>query len=119
MTRVEIKPATKEVIDRYYDGKLTRTVRAFIAVQDEKILGIAGVYVDQSRLVMFSDLSDELKQNKRVIIRGMRMFKEIARKKNLPIHAKAAQLPTAKGFLKHMGFIDIGQGLYEWHKHKR
>ena len=91
------------------------SVRAIVAIRDGEILGIAGFYVHQSRLVMFSELDEDLKCNKRAIIMGMRKLKEMASLMRLPIHAKAADLPTAKGFLSHMGFVDIGQGLYEWH----
>jgi len=115
MSEVEIIPATAKLIEDYYGKQIPQSVRAYVAIADDQVLGIAGFYVTATRLIMFSELKDELKCNKRIIIRGMRKMRQIAREMKLPIHAVAQkELPTAPSFLEHFGFVKIGQELYEW-----
>ncbi len=109
---INIEPATKEILECFY-GKQKRSVFAISAIENGKVVGVAGLYIDTSRFVMFSDLGNEVICNKRLIIKGMRKLKEFAKKKRLPIHAIGI-LPTADSFLKHMGFVEITKGLYQW-----
>ena len=52
--------ATAELLKRFYGESPKRTQKAVAAVKDGKVIGVAGVYVDDERQVMFADLTDEI-----------------------------------------------------------
>jgi hypothetical protein len=113
MPRIEIKPATKEAIARYHGRALNRSGRAWIGVRDGEILGIAGYYLDQHGYVMYSSMTEELKKDKRFIVKAIRFMKEKAGELKIPIYAKA-EFVTSETVMKHAGFVEIAEGLYRW-----
>ena len=52
---IEIVPATYALLDRFYAGKVPRTMRALVVVADGVPVAVAGLYADQGRQVIFSD----------------------------------------------------------------
>jgi hypothetical protein len=113
---ITIVPATPELLAQTRVGKPPMTMRALVAIDEAgKPMAVAGLYTDRHRLVLFSDLCDELRQNKRALIRGVRMMMDIARAKKAPVHAVAdPEIPGSVTLLKHMGFIHLTGDLYAW-----
>lgn len=114
-SKIQIVPATVEMFERFVGEAPQRTVRAVAVVRDDEVLGIAGVCVDKCRLVMFSELSDELKKNKRAIARGIRALMRIAGRFNLPIYAVADKtIEGSDKLLEHLRFQKTVSGVYVW-----
>jgi hypothetical protein len=107
----QILPATVEHFDRL-KGALPMTARAFAVVRGEDVLGIGGVYRDGAIQVMFSELTDELRRDKRSLIRLIRSVKALLRPR-----AQAFADPEIKGseaLLEHMGFEPLVGRVYQW-----
>lgn len=114
MNNVEIRPATTELLQQFYGQAMPRTVRAVVAVDgDGKVLGVGGYYVDGVRAVIFSDLSHEVRQQKRVIIKATRATLEMVRASGLSGVAQR-ETPESAVFLEHFGFREFMPGVYEW-----
>lgn len=110
---IDIIPATPELLERFYGKPPVRTVNAVVAVREGEILGIAGVYLDLGRLVLFSELTDELRKHKRVIVKGIGKVKEIVQNTRLPVVSLAdCSIKGSDTLLAHMGFREE-DGL--WH----
>lgn len=114
---IRILPATPALLERTRVGRPARTMRCLVALDDaDQVLAVAGMYADGHRLVLFADLSDTLRQNKRALVRGWRALMGIAVKKNAPVHAVAdPAIPGSRTLLEHMGFQHLTGDLYQWH----
>ena len=88
MTKIEIVPATPELVKAYYGEDQKPTIRAVVAVRDGKVLGIAGVHRIGLAYAVFSEMTDELKQDKRSIVRGLREVKKITGSLKMKLYAK-------------------------------
>lgn len=114
---ITILPATPALLERTRVGKPAKTMRCLVAVDEtDKVLAVAGMYADGHRIVLFADLSDTLRQNKRALVKGWRALMSIAVKKNAPVHAVAdPEIPGSRALLEHMGFERLTGDLYQWH----
>ena len=112
---VEVIPATKQHLESFYGRSLPRSIYAIVGIEDGKVIGLAGLYREPYRFVMFSEITPELKRHPKAIIKGFRMLQEIARKWEIPVHAQPdSSEPGATKFLEHLGFTEFVQGVYEW-----
>lgn len=114
---ITIVPATRELLAKTRVGTPNMTMRALVAIdEDGKPVAVAGMYADRHRLVLFSELSDQMRQNKRALIKGIRQLMAIAEQKKAPVHALAdPEIPGSAALLKHMGFKHLTGDLYGWH----
>lgn len=115
MTAPDVIPATAEVIHRFYGAAPTRTQMAVAVVSGERVLGVGGVYLDGPRWVMFSDMTDELRQSKRVLVRAVRSVQAMIARRTIPVVALAdPQIPGSDILLRHMGAEHVSDGVYTW-----
>ena len=112
-----VVPATAELLHRFYGEAPKRSQRAVVALDGERVVGVAGVYVDDERWVMFSDLTEELRKDKRTIIKGIRAVMKMTQGRDLPVHALAdPEIEGSEVLLEHMGFRPITDRIYQWHR---
>ena len=86
-----------------------RTARAIVIETEEGVIGIGGVYADNTRYVMFSNLSETLKANKRALIKAIRGIRDlVADLPYMPIIAEAdPEIEGSETLLKHLGFTPV------------
>lgn len=114
MTSIELRLATPALLERFYGQTPKRTSRAIVAVEGERVLGVAGVYQDGARMVAFTEMSDEIRANKRLIVRGYRMLKPLL-EAGLPIYALADRcVEGSEVLLRHFGFERVCDEVYQW-----
>lgn len=112
---MRLVPATMELLQRFYGEKPTRSQRAIVALKDERIVGVAGIYTDQERTVMFSQMTDECRKDKRTLVKGIRAVMSIAKARAMPVHALADPgIEGSEKLLEHMGFEHLKDGIYQW-----
>ena len=93
-------------------------MRALVAVdtETEEAVGLCAIYPDGHRLCMLADISDQLRKDKRALIRGYRAVMAMATSKNTPVHALAdPEIAGSAALLKHLGFKHLTGDLYQWH----
>lgn len=112
--RTDIVTATPELLTRFYGHPPKRTMRAVAAVRGERVIGIAGIYPDGHRQVMFSELTDEIRADRRAIVRGIRAVTELARARGTAVHARAAEVDGAERMLEHIGFVKVHPEVFVW-----
>lgn len=111
---VEIIPATSEILKAHYKEPFGKSVYAIAAVEDGRVLGVAGFYYRPVGAVVFADIS-ELRSRPKVLIRGYRMILEKIRQKGLTAYAKCdQQIEAAERFLRHIGFQPFENDLFVW-----
>jgi hypothetical protein len=112
---VHIVPATAELLERFYGSAPTRSQRAVVAIKDDRVIGVAGIYTEDESSVMFSDLTDELRKDKRTVVRGIREVMKLAARRALPVYALAdPEVDGSERLLLHMGFEHYRDGIYRW-----
>lgn len=110
---IEFVPATPQIIAKS-GARSFKTQRAIAAVDGERILGVGGVYLDGARLVMFCEITDELRQDKRAMVKATRAMMALA-DRGLPVYAQAdADIPGSDRLLNHLGFESIRDGVWLW-----
>ena len=113
---ITLAHATTEAVARAYPKRPQQTMRAILAMDEDRVLGIAGVYQQDANLVMFANLSPELLEQKRTIVRGIRLLMKLATRARLPIVALAdPEIDGSDRLLEHMGFTLARGRIYTWH----
>lgn len=116
---IRIVPATAEMF-RAIDGEPpARTTRAVAVLDGERVLGVAGLYPDAGRQVLFAGIAQsaraEIGRHKRAIVQCSRVVLGMALRRRLPVHSVAD--PAIEGsdrLLRHLGFSHLKDGVYEW-----
>jgi hypothetical protein len=109
---IEIRPATHEMLQRVSGDVPKRTARAIAAVRGDEVLGVGGVYREGTNLVLFSYMTDELRKNKRALIRALRAVTRLMRG---TVYSWAdPEIKGSDALLKHMGFEHYRDGVYQW-----
>lgn len=101
----EIVPATQTLLEQATGRPLQKSARAIAVVDGERLLGVAGIYRDRDRTVMFANPLEPMREHKRILVRACRIVMHWAKERGLPIHAQAN--PTLAGscvLLEHLGF---------------
>lgn len=112
---VELKAATRDLLQKFYGETQRKTVRAIVMVDGEEVLGVGGYYVQDSALVIFSEFKPEGFKHKKMIVRGTYELILAAHKTGLPIHCVPdPRIPTAERFLTQLGFEPLAEGVWEW-----
>lgn len=114
MTSTEIRPATPDLMQRFYGGTPKRTSQAIVAVRGERVLGVAGILHENGKAVAFTELSDEVRADKRLIVRAYRMLLPMLEAAGT-VYALADQsVERSDVLLRHYGFEQIDERVWQW-----
>lgn len=107
-----IRPATLEDFVRLKAAP-PKTARAYAVVKDEEVIGIGGVYRDGVSKVLFSELTDEIRRDKRTLIGLIRAVRSLMRGRVFSF--ADPEIPGSEVLLEHMGFEPYEGRFYQWH----
>lgn len=114
MTSTEIRPATPELMQRFYGAMPKKTSEAIVAVRGERVLGVAGVYREIGASIAFSELTDELKADKRALVQGARALTLMLERGGRDVYAMKGDAQGADVLLRHIGFEPAEMGAWVW-----
>lgn len=109
---IEIKDASQHDVEAYYGHRPAYSMRGVVIREEDRLIGIAGIFSAQGRQYMFSEHKVDANHYKRTLIRAARRVLQLAHGK--VVYAIAANNITAPGMLEHFGFelIDELQQIY-------
>ena len=108
-----IVPLTREILDAFCQDPPPYTVKGIAAQVDGRTIGVAGYFPEGERYIMFVRFSDEIRKDKRTIIKGMRILDQMVGQRRIPLHAmKDECIKGAETLLRHAGFTPIRGNLY-------
>ena len=108
-----IVPLTRKILDDFCQDPPTVTVKGIAAQADGRTIGVAGYFPEGERWIVFIKLTDELRADKRTIIKGIRLLNQMVSARQLPLHAiKDDCIQGAETLLRHAGFTQIRGNLY-------
>lgn len=107
-----IIPATQEHFERLYSGLPRRTTRALVAVKGNEPVGLLGLLPDGDGLLVYGHLTEEIRNDRRLLVQLARGILEAAG--DLTLCATASLSVEASGrFLEHFGFTRLHGNIYE------
>lgn len=110
MTRCEFRQATAKDAREFYGEKPPFSFRGVAAIKDGKVVGLGGIYREAHYLVAFTDMKDEMRENKKDIAKGCRMIHKMIIDEKRPVYAVAnREEPTAEALLAKLGFVPSGR----------
>lgn len=109
---IEIIPATADHIRAIYGASLPMSFRAFAAVEENRVLGVGGIYLHDGCEVVFVRMTDELRAHKKTILRGAIKVMSLFGSRVVAICDPS--IPKAREFLEHFGFRRISGEVYVW-----
>ena len=109
MTKAEIRPATAQDAELFYGKRPIKTMRGYVAIVDDKPIGIGGIYYEAGVMIAFSEMKPEIRNRKRDIARMARMLVGLYDKIGTVYAAANKDEPTAPRLLEKLGFVPTGQ----------
>ena len=106
-SKVEIRPATKADVLRFYKGPPIYSARAVVAVVDGEPIGIGGVCRMGKQMVVFTDFDVESISRKDLVRAAREVLKIIGRYTTVAAYIDPKS-EAAKSFGKHFGFQTTG-----------
>jgi hypothetical protein len=102
---MRIMDATANQLRQFY-GYVPR-VRAWVAVEYDRVVAVAGYRFEPGRIVVFADLNDEIRRHPVKMLKTGRALVAEAKRKGMPIYVKAdLTVPRSKEFLERIGFME-------------
>jgi len=101
----EIIPLTTEILVRFHGKLPPYSVIGIAAVKDGMVVGVGGYYRVDTRYILFSRITDELRADKRLLVMALRKLADIRMSFNLPVQSIGDKsIPGYEVLLRHVGF---------------
>lgn len=115
---MNIRPLTVDDLRQWWEGvEIVRSVRGFVAEQDGRTMGVAGLMYMPTVLVAFAEMVEEGQQYPLSIMRMARKMRALMAGIAAPIVAEAdLQFPNSQAFLERVGFEHQHGRLYVYRK---
>lgn len=111
---ISIEPATPALLERFYGHAPKRTSQAIVAIDVDRVIGVAGLYRDGAHMVAFTELT-AIRADKRALVRGYRALLPMLKAAGMPVYALCdAAVKGSEILLLHYKFRPIGQGVWQW-----
>lgn len=118
MTRLEVRPTTRQDFIEFHGVPPPYRMRALTALEDGAVIGIAGLQYVNGNLIAFSDTGPAIKARKKFLMSFAKTAARMCHEEARPIYAVADENePSAHRWLKWLGFINIESDLYLWPRH--
>jgi hypothetical protein len=109
--RVVFKRANMELARQFYGpGAPIRSFKGYVAMIEDRVIGVAGLFYCGDNIILFSDMKDEFRSYKKDIVKSILKMREFMKGTKHPICAIAqcGEMLSEKILLK-LGFIYHGE----------
>ena len=118
---MELVPATQKHVEEFYGSRPIMSLRGVVGLLDGKVVGIAGVCIDQNHAIAFSEMREEARPYKRAILRAGLMVYDIMQRYNVVFAVANKQEQGARRLMARFGFEFVemnsaGEEVYRWLK---
>jgi hypothetical protein len=106
---INFRNATGKDAFEFYGKVPEHSFKGIVAIKDERVIGIGGLFFMKGSIVAFSDMKPEMKESKKSIVKGMRMLVDMIKKETRPVYAIAdPNEATSCKLLAKLGFVGTG-----------
>lgn len=111
--RPELVPGTRELAAQFGAKLPAATSRTVVAMMDGRPVGIAGLYMEQAHLILWAEISTELRQFRRFLLEAGRALLAQVAHLHLPVYSAAqADVPGSAVLLEHLGFEHVFDNVF-------
>jgi hypothetical protein len=103
-SKPEIKPSTADDIASFYGAGVLKTVRAYSVFWRGELVAVAGVMLEPTGFIIFSDMKEGIEAPKMTVWKTAKLLAEAIKKFNIP--AYTAPCKTGK-FLESIGLKQV------------
>lgn len=110
-----IRPATAKDLETV-DGRLpAKSCRAMVATEDQDVIGVWGIYPQNTRYVLFASFTEQFRQSKRNFVLAVASARKlISARPSMPVLSVAdPEISGSEVLLKHMGFEHVVGNTYQ------
>ena len=109
-SRVTIREATYADAVSFYGKPAMFSFRGFAAEIDGVVCGLGGVYRDNGRMVVFTEMGAAMRPHKKAIAKACRILMQFLNQLGGPVYAFASPTePTSGYLLAKLGFKPTGE----------
>lgn len=101
---VELRTATKEDVEQYFNGKPRFSMRGVVAVEDGTVIGVGGVYLAGKQVMVFVDMKDQMRKYPKLIVKAGKMVLPILNRYTVATAMVKPEQEAAVRFAEHFGF---------------
>ena len=117
--RPSVRAARPSDFEKIYDRAPPVSMRAWVAELDGEVIGMAGHYLEQGCVMVFSTMKDKMRDFPITIMRASREFMTTLAKSGLPAMCVASSDEcNACAFLERLGWVHAGTSedgeVYTW-----
>lgn len=105
---VTFREATAAYAEEYYGRQPPFTFRGYVALMDDKPVGVGGVFLHGHTPIAFSEMKEEMRPRLKDKARAARRLEEFIKGYRVPVYAVASE-PTSVPLLTKFGFTLTGQ----------
>jgi hypothetical protein len=106
---ITFRPATAADVEAYHGKPSPFSFRGYAAVKGSEVVGVGGVYYDGRARIAFSEFKEEMRSDRRALVRGTRMLMKFIDTIKGPVYAVAdPNEPTAAALLSRLGWKPTG-----------
>lgn len=112
------RPATAEDLRPYMPTPMPMC-RGIVAQDGDEVKGVAGVYFNPCGAIAFSQLTEDMANKKKDIVRLAKLTMAMLRKYDTVWSLRDETIPTSETLLRHLGFTPTGEiaeghEVYKW-----
>lgn len=105
-------PLTKELIKEYGHDETPASCRGLAAVEDGKIYGIAGTYLNSGYLTVWMDARDELRKRPKSLIKLLKKLYELPHFGKYVLVYCDKRFKGAEKLIRHFGFEPYAEDFF-------
>ena len=114
-TAFTTRPATAADLEALYGHRPDKTVKALVAVYQDRVVAIGGVMIEPGAVYAFSDIAPGTAYTPRA---ALRFAREVVRHAVSAGHVRAVSTTANEHFLNRLGFRHAGPSehgdIYQW-----
>ncbi len=104
-----IKFASIAHTKEFYGDQYTKSFKGYVALLGKKVVGIAGLSFENEKMMLFSDMKEEMRPYKRDIVKAVRMLGKMVNEAKYPIVAVVNNKESlSEKILTKLGFTFSG-----------
>jgi hypothetical protein len=115
MTDIKLVPLTQSLAESFYGARPMKTIQGIAAVRGNQVLGLAGFYRNDTKIIVFTELNEEIRKDRRTLVKGIRLIRRMIKNYRFPVYSYADPcIQNADILLLHVGFTHYDNGVYQW-----
>ena len=109
---MNIVPLTREIISQFENENTPQSIRGFAAVEDGKVYGMAGTYINNGMLTAWMDATDDLRKRPKSLLKLLKSCYKLPHYGKYILVYCDRRFEGAERLIRHFGFEPYAEDFY-------